>query len=306
MKGIFHSLLLFVLVLAGEVNGWAVPLAEPESGIALEERAADPENPPPEYTSTTSTTTTTTSTTCLTGTDYDTLTTTAYVKPTCSGTITYVTTVVTAFDTYIVGTTYYNERVSLKYYVSGTSTYSVDSAITTDVTYVPGPPGPGPKTATAPATARPLNTLPRPCVAIMLTKTVSYEPEIQTQVYLRETVSAFYAWTATTGTKTVLEVETCTSSTTIDVYTGITLTEPYTKHTLETLYLTDAPPAEDPTSTETPTPTPEVVVVNATTTTVAEVESAAPAPAATGAAVSKAAGGVGVALAVGVVVVLGL
>ena len=36
MRGIFDSLLLFVLVLAGEVNGWAVPLAEPESGLVLE------------------------------------------------------------------------------------------------------------------------------------------------------------------------------------------------------------------------------------------------------------------------------
>jgi len=278
----------FLAVCLGLTNGSVIP----EDGLKL--KARDEPYPKAQSTSTTSTTVTYTSTTSTTGTEYDTLTTTCYVTPTCSGTITWVTTVVAPpSKTYTVGTTYFYENVSYMYYVSGVSTYSTTSAIYSSQTYVPGQPGPGPKTATAPTTARQLNTLPSPCVAIIETKTLTYEPEVQTQVYLKNTVATTFAWTAITGTKTVELVATESGEVTVNVFTGVTRTLPYTQPSLVTIPVTDAPPSEAAT-TVAPEPTSESQVA---TTAV---------PVATGAAASNSMGGFGVALVVGVGVVLGL
>jgi hypothetical protein len=222
------------------------------------------------------------------------LTTTLYITPHCSGTITYVTTVVAPpSKTYTVGTTFFYEKVSYMYYVSGTFTYSTTSAIFSSEEYIPGSPGPGPKTATAPTTARQLNTLPRPCVAIIETKTLTYEPEVQTQVYLKNTVSTVFAWTAKTETKTVELFATLSTEVTVDVYTGVTKTLPYTQQPLATIPVTNAPPSEAAT-----TAAPEVATTTAANSTAA--------PAATGAAATSGLRGMAFALVVGVGVVLGL
>jgi uncharacterized protein involved in tolerance to divalent cations len=125
----------------------------------------------------------------------------------------------------------------------------------------------------------------------METKTLTYEPEIQTQVYLKNTVSTVFAWTAITGTKTVELIATESTEVTVDVFTGVTRTLPYTQPSLVTIPVTNAPPSEAAT-----TAAPEVATTAANTT----------APAATGAAATSGLGGMGVALVIGVGVVLGL
>lgn len=111
----------------------------------------------------------------------------------CTGTITLETTVVEPGPTYTEGTTVWNEVEYVTYYVTDNATVSTAATTVTDSTYISNPIAPTlPSTAYAPEGWRTINSLELPCTTTKVTKTLKFDPVVNTAVYNRDRVETAF------------------------------------------------------------------------------------------------------------------
>lgn len=111
----------------------------------------------------------------------------------CTGTVTIETTTAVGGPTYIIGTTVFNEIEYVTYYVTDNSTISSVAATAVNSTYITNPVTPTlPSTAIAPSGWRTINPLEFPCATTKITRTLKFDPVLNTAVYNRERVETAF------------------------------------------------------------------------------------------------------------------